>query len=241
MWYEAEAYIGPEHAGKCLYDQGLVPIYVGDNPILNAQHLVAEAGKGYPDGFPYHAALAAVTTAPAERLGLGNQLRKVKPGCDGNVVVWDGDPLSVGATPIQVSIDGAAHYQTPVELNKPLAGTLSPNPDLSRTIKNAIAATDKVMFTGVVRNFLTTSVDMRTILAKNASFNVAVESGTITSIGQCCAELRAAPIIIHLKNGYLAPALPPLAQRLVSMPSTPSKLPTTEQMTILSSAALLMF
>jgi hypothetical protein len=206
MWYKAEAYIASEYAGKYLYDRGLVPIYVSDNPILNAQHLVSEAGKGYRYGLPYHAALAAVTTAPAERLGLGNQLGKIKPGFDADVVVWDSDPLSVGATPVQVWIDGAAQYETPVELNKPLTGRLSPNPDLSSAVKNGIAVTGKIVFTGVVRDFLTTSVDMRTIPVKNASFNVAVESGTITCIGQCRAELRAAPHIIHLKNGYLAPA-----------------------------------
>ncbi len=40
MWYKAEAYIGSEYAGRHLYDNQLVPIYVSDNPILNAQHVV---------------------------------------------------------------------------------------------------------------------------------------------------------------------------------------------------------
>lgn len=204
MWYKAEAYIGSEYAGKYLHDSGLVPIYVSDNPILNAQHLVSEAGKGYRYGLPYHVALAAVTTSPAERLGLGNQLGKIKRGFDADVVLWDSDPLSVGATPVQVWIDGTAQYETPVELAKPLGGSLSP--ELSNIVETPFTLTGKIVFTGVIKDFLTTGVDKRPISAKNESFIVAVNGGKITCIGQCRAELRAAPNIIHLKNGYLTPA-----------------------------------
>ncbi len=62
--------------------------------MVNAQHVLFEAAKGYRFGLPYHAALAAVTTAPAERLGLGQSLGKIKPGFDADIVVWDTDPLS---------------------------------------------------------------------------------------------------------------------------------------------------
>ena len=34
-------------------------------------------------------------------------------------MVWDSDPLSVGATPVQVWIDGAPQFKDPVELEKP--------------------------------------------------------------------------------------------------------------------------
>ncbi|CAI4213309.1 unnamed protein product [Parascedosporium putredinis] len=120
MWYKAEAYIGSEYAGKILYEQGLTPIYVSDNPVINAQHLILEAAKAHRYGLPYHVALASVTTAPAERLGLGSRLGKVKPGFDADVVVWDSDPLSLGASPVQVWIDGVAQYENPVELEKPV-------------------------------------------------------------------------------------------------------------------------
>lgn len=206
MWYKAEAYIGSEYAGKYLHDNGLVPIYVSDNPVLNAQHLVLEAGKGYNYGLPYHVALAAVTTAPAERLGLGQRLGKVKPGFDADIVVWDSDPLSLGATPVQVWIDGAAQYKDPIELNKPFQGTLVPNEDLGKIVEDAVAVSGDIVFTGVSKTFLSIDMDDNNAAADSKTFNVAVSGGKITCIGQCHAKLKAAPKVIHLKHGVLTPA-----------------------------------
>ncbi|KAK8155997.1 hypothetical protein IWX90DRAFT_494327 [Phyllosticta citrichinensis] len=113
MLYKAEAYRGSEQAGKILYENGITPVYVSDNPVLNAQHVVFEAAKAYRYGLPYHAALAGVTSAPAELLGLGERIGKIKPGFDADIVLWDSDPLSVGAAPVQVWIDGTAQYEDP--------------------------------------------------------------------------------------------------------------------------------
>lgn len=71
---------------------------MSDNPVLNAQHVVLEAAKAYKNGLPYHVALAGVTSASAELLGLGERIGKVKAGFDADVVLWDSDPLALGAT-----------------------------------------------------------------------------------------------------------------------------------------------
>lgn len=96
MYYKAEAYIASEDAGRVLYSHNITPTYVSDNPVLNAQHVLFEAAKAYRNGLPYHVALAGVTSASANLLGLGERIGKVKPGFDADVVVWDSDPLSVG-------------------------------------------------------------------------------------------------------------------------------------------------
>lgn len=108
-----------EQAGKILYEAGLTPgmyccaspltlpddnmtdiviVYVSDNPVLNAQHVLLEAAKAHKNGLPYHAALAGVTSASAELLGLGERIGKVKAGFDADIVLWDSNPLSLGAT-----------------------------------------------------------------------------------------------------------------------------------------------
>ncbi|KAK1083580.1 hypothetical protein LTR48_006160 [Friedmanniomyces endolithicus] len=115
MYYKAEAYVASEQAGKILYENGVTPVYVSDNPVLNAQHVVFEAAKAYRNGLPYHVALAGVTSASASLLGLGGRIGKVKPDFDADVVVWDSDPLSVGAAPVQVWIDGVPQFEDPVE------------------------------------------------------------------------------------------------------------------------------
>ncbi|KAL2163222.1 hypothetical protein VTH06DRAFT_5278 [Thermothelomyces fergusii] len=205
MWYKAEASTASEYAGKILYDNGLTPIYVSDNPVLNAQHVVFEAAKAYKYGLPYHAALASVTTAPAERLGFGNRLGKVKPGFDADIVVWDSDPLSVGAAPVQIWIDGTAQYEDPVELKKPAPEPIVPDERLSKIPEGPVPM-DEVVFTGVSKVLL--NKDVESLSANNV---VVVSKGKVTCIGACEAELRAAAEsetpIVKLRNGYLTESL----------------------------------
>jgi len=200
MWYKAEAYWASEHAGKYLYDNGLTPIYVSDNPVLNAQHVVFEAAKAYKNGLPYHAALASVTTAPAYRLGFGKRLGKVKPGYDADIVVWDSDPLSVGATPVQVWIDGTAQFEHPVKLEKPDAKVMVPDESLAQIVEEP-KLLDEVIFTGVSNVLLpgtSSTSEQQTVVFSN---------GKITCIGSCVQHLDAASSsrtpVIKLRNGYL--------------------------------------
>lgn len=204
MYYKAEAYIGSEYAGKLLHEQGLTPVYVSDNPVLNAQHVIFEAAKGYKFGLPYHAALAGVTSEPADLLGLGNRLGKVKAGYDADVVVWDSDPLSVGATPVQVWIDGTAQFEDPYELAKPLSTPMVPDPSLNSTNEET-AQVESLIFTGVSKILL--PVGDEAAVATSTPFNVVVKGGKIFCVGACTAALGTAAAkgtkIIHLKNGYL--------------------------------------
>lgn len=203
MYYKAEAYIGSEYAGKFLYEEGLTPIYVSDNPVLNAQHVIFEAAKGYKFGLPYHAALAGVTSEPADLLGLGKRLGKIKPGYDADVVVWDSDPLSVGATPVQVWIDGTSQWEDPVELKKPVTAPLVPDQALNKTNEETAQLKD-VLFTGVAKVLLPGHDE---VTSSEGTFNVAVSGGKLTCVGTCEAELHSATTagtkVVHLKNGYL--------------------------------------
>ncbi|KAI1082504.1 amidohydrolase [Whalleya microplaca] len=204
MWYKAEAYIGSEYAGKVLYENGLTPIYVSDNPVLNAQHVVFEAAKSFGYGLPYHAALASVTTAPAERLGLGQRIGKVKPGFDADVVVWDSDPLSVGATPVQVWIDGTAQFEDPVELKKPFSAPVEPTTEAPAANEDVISVSD-VIFTGISKSFL--PFKSPSAAADSPNLTVAISGGKITCLGTCIPQLEAASKsgtnIISLQNGYI--------------------------------------
>lgn len=207
MWYKAESYVGSEYAGKQLWDEGLTPIYVSDNPVLNAQHVVFEAAKGYRFGLPYHAAMQSVTTAPAERLGLGERLGKIKPGFDADVVVWDSDPLSVGAAPVQVWIDGTAQFEHPVELKKPVPQLIVPDSSLGHIVEEP-STEQSVIYTGITRSFF--SAEPQGFSSDGTTHNVVILNGSIACIGACesamlSAASQQAPAI-HLKNGYLTPS-----------------------------------
>lgn len=206
MYYKAESYIGSEYAGKILYEEGLTPVYVSDNPVLNAQHVIFEAAKGYKFGLPYHAALAAVTTEPADLLGLGNRLGKIKPGYDADLVVWDSDPLSVGAAPVQVWIDGTAQFEEPFELQKPLSAPMVPDLSLNSTNEET-EQPENVVFSGITKNFLPSSQETT---STNDPINVVVSGGKIACVGACATEMSTATAdgvkTVHLKNGYLTHA-----------------------------------
>ncbi|MCJ1323232.1 hypothetical protein MMC15_008586 [Xylographa vitiligo] len=203
MYYKVEAYTASEQAGKILYENGITPVYVSDNPVLNAQHLVFEAAKGYQYGLKYHVALASITSAPAELLGLGQRIGKIKPGFDADVVVWDSDPLSVGATPLQVWIDGAAQFKDPFILRKPIVPPSTQKPRANET-KEMLTVKRNIVFTGITtvrmggytRNFVS-----------NETARVVVLNGVVSCIGLCEDEIQTASNEgaeeVNLMNGYL--------------------------------------
>ncbi|KAF1952966.1 amidohydrolase [Byssothecium circinans] len=210
MYYKVEAYTASERAGAILYNSSITPVYVSDNPVLNSQHVVFEAAKAYGNGLPYHAALAGVTSKPAELLGLGDRIGKVKEGFDADIVVWDSDPLSVGATPVQVWIDGARQFKNPIELKKPEATPIVPDLDLAEEPPMTELG-DYVIFTGINYAYLShwgkPYCEPHTGSSQNlvAIFN----KGRLECIGDCVSERAHAQTngaqAIHLKNGYLTP------------------------------------
>lgn len=57
-------------------------------------------------GLSWDEAFAAISSGPAEAMGMGDRLGSLKAGRAGDVVLWDGDPLELSSTPVAVLIDG---------------------------------------------------------------------------------------------------------------------------------------
>lgn len=203
MYYKAESYVASEQAGRILYDEGITPVYVSDNPVLNAQHVVFEAAKAYRNSLPYHVALAGVTSASAELLGLGSRLGKVKSGFDADIVLWDSDPLSVGATPLQVFIDGVPQFEKPFNLSKPLTAPLEPS--VYELAERQPAAVNDVVFMGISRIQLPGHEQIFDVNGKNG--HVVVADGKIVCTGECEHEISSTSKIVTLKDGHIAPPL----------------------------------
>lgn len=207
MYYKAEAYVASEQAGKILWDNGITPVYVSDNPVINAQHVVFEAAKAYKNGLSYHVALAGVTSASAELLGLAQRIGKVKAGFDADVVVWDSDPLAVGATPVQVWIDGTPQFEHPVELQKTSSKPLVPQIDL-QTAKDNVTNIQDIVLSGVSRVIIP---GLEQNLGPRGDSNVIVRNSTIVCAGECKDELSTAQAdkieTLHLRDGHIVPAL----------------------------------
>jgi imidazolonepropionase-like amidohydrolase len=77
-----------------------------------AGNLVGLAKVPGAAGLSWGEALAAITSAPAEVLGIGNEVGSLRPGRRGDVVIWSGDPLDNLSAAEAVFIDGV---QQPLE------------------------------------------------------------------------------------------------------------------------------
>ncbi len=71
-----------------------------------AGNLVALTRVPGATGLNWNDAFAAITSKPAEVMGLGGDIGSLKAGRRGDVVIWDGDPLEVSSGVEAVWIDG---------------------------------------------------------------------------------------------------------------------------------------
>jgi imidazolonepropionase-like amidohydrolase len=71
-----------------------------------AGNLVAIGGVPGHTGLSWSQAFAAISSQPAEALGMGGEIGSLRPGRRGDVVIWDGDPLELSTAVEAVWIDG---------------------------------------------------------------------------------------------------------------------------------------
>jgi len=75
----------------------------------NTAHKVRQgAGVAVAHGLPWDAALAALTSTPADVFGLGPEAGRIGPGSPADLVLWSADPLEVTSVAEQVWIGGRA-------------------------------------------------------------------------------------------------------------------------------------
>ena len=78
----------------------------GDEDAFNVRNVRFEAGNAVGYGMTWDEALRAVTMGPAELFGVADRVGAIKPGLDGNVVVWDGDPFEFATRAVHVFVKG---------------------------------------------------------------------------------------------------------------------------------------
>lgn len=114
--YKKEAFGASPEAPKLLFEAGIPVALKSDHPVLNSQHMAFEAAKAAHYGLPEQDAFKAITSVPAKALGLDHRVGSLKEGYDADVVIWDRSPLALGATPLQVFIDGIPLFdENPIE------------------------------------------------------------------------------------------------------------------------------
>ncbi|KAH8660644.1 carbohydrate esterase family 9 protein-like protein [Tricladium varicosporioides] len=107
-FYKKEAYEANLWAGKILAHHGVPVAYKSDHVEVetNAKYLLFQAATAYSFHLPADLALQSVTSVPAKSLQIDHRVGYARPGYDADLVVWDSHPLAIGATALQVFIDG---------------------------------------------------------------------------------------------------------------------------------------
>lgn len=85
--------------------------FVSDAPAVPEELLRVSAAFAVKYGLDRQAALRALTTTPAELLGIDAQRGSIVEGKAADLVVWSGDPLSLGSEVELVLIDGRVTWR----------------------------------------------------------------------------------------------------------------------------------
>jgi imidazolonepropionase-like amidohydrolase len=85
---------------------GLHPAIVTDHPVIPLQYLRLCAGLAVAEGMEREEALRAITIYPAQLCRIDDQVGSIAVGKDGDVVLFDQDPLALGVKPKLVVVNG---------------------------------------------------------------------------------------------------------------------------------------
>ena len=186
-----------------------------DHPAVNGQFPMREASMMYNFGLPAEAALASLFSVPAKAMGFDHRIGYVREGMDADLVVWDDHPLQLGATPLQVWVDGEAQ----IEAGSGHAGSSAwdsakvdaPVPkargQVGRTVESSCQA-------GVV-SFVVENVNSKLHPSgegKDTMGRVVIRDGTIVCTGTCEDAARRVQtdggFSMNMTDGFLLPVSP---------------------------------
>lgn len=95
-----------EDAPKLLTDAGIPTAIITDHPETPQKHLLLCAGAAMRAGLSAKEVLCAITRTPAEICGISDRVGSLKVGKDADLVVWNGNPPELSATPDMVFVNG---------------------------------------------------------------------------------------------------------------------------------------
>lgn len=228
--FKHEAYDTNLYAGKILAEHGVPVAYKSDHATesSSAKYLLSQAAMAHSFGFPEIKALQSVTSVPAKSLEQDHRIGYAKTGYDADLVVWDSHPLSVGATPLQIFVDGKATLdkkavdesmskvkdknvpQKPQSKIRPLIDDASKS-----TTCTAVAQSADLMITGIIKSYLGGS-NATLEWFKGHNMTMTIKSGNIACFDtfEKCASSNDNFPRIHLSNGHALPGLTAISTSL---------------------------
>jgi imidazolonepropionase-like amidohydrolase len=90
---------------------GVAVALTTDHPVVAIHFLVHQATFAVKEGMDRDEALRSITVNPARMMGLDDRVGALREGLDGDVVIWDGDPLDVMSRALRVFVGGVDVYE----------------------------------------------------------------------------------------------------------------------------------
>ncbi|WP_033443330.1 amidohydrolase [Saccharothrix sp. NRRL B-16314] len=82
-----------------------------DHPVVPIHFLVHQVTLAVKEGLDPRVGLESITVNPAAIMGLDDRVGSLRPGLDGDVVIWSGDPLDVMSRALKVFVEGREVYR----------------------------------------------------------------------------------------------------------------------------------
>lgn len=179
-----------------------------------------QAATAHSFHLPEDLALQSVTSVPARSLEIDHRVGFVRSGYDADIVVWDSHPLSVGATPLQVYIDGRATLD-PKKVTESLAKVttkkvLMPKAPKQRKILESYVKeqlcgrldgmTGRLFIRGIKESFL----DHHPVIETGSNpdnLTMVIQGGSIECFSNVCHSATSDDTVIELEDGYVLPGL----------------------------------
>jgi imidazolonepropionase-like amidohydrolase len=110
--YKYEVYDAIPYNGAIMHEQGLTVAFNSDDAEM-ARRLNQEAAKAVKyGGVSEEEAWKFVTLNPAIMLHINDRVGSIKAGMDADVVLWNDNPLSIYAKPLQTYVDGRLYFDS---------------------------------------------------------------------------------------------------------------------------------
>ncbi|KAK1984803.1 hypothetical protein LZ30DRAFT_585391 [Colletotrichum cereale] len=231
--YKFEAYAPSLSASRILNEHG-IPVAFKSDHVEEERYIMFQAGVGHAFHLPEDKALQSVTSIPANAIDLGYRVGYARPGYDADLVVWDAHPLSIGATPLQVYIDGNPQLKNSIvqesmgaTFNEASAKEALPVTPKMRTelepenreafCSKAKKAKASFVINGITSTFLENHPQMSTVFrdVSGANYTLVVSNGAVACLDtpeNCLSAVAQAStdaevITLDLSNGHVLPGL----------------------------------
>jgi hypothetical protein len=156
---------------------------------------------------------------PAKSLGLDHRIGFVRPGYDADIVVFDSHPLSIGATPLQVYIDGRPTLDEETvhkSLEKVLPERLQAKPQMrpkldpeARLETCRRVREEKTVITGITKSYLQNHAATDG-LSPQGNLTLVLDKGKplcLDTASNCLTHSSGSTFTVTLQNGHLLPGL----------------------------------